>query len=63
MESERRPSSGTHHSISALTENWLARGRHETVDGLSLFVVEAGPERAPPILVLHGFPSWSVDYP
>ncbi|MCZ6507143.1 MAG: alpha/beta hydrolase [Acidobacteria bacterium] len=62
MESDGQSSSPTYHSISALTERWLARGRHETVDGLSLFVVEAGPERGPPILLLHGFPSWSVDY-
>lgn len=49
-------------TVSDLTESWLARGRHETVYGRSLFVVEAGRKGASAILVLHGFPSWSVDF-
>ncbi|MCB9583026.1 MAG: alpha/beta hydrolase [Polyangiaceae bacterium] len=50
---------------SSLTESvhaWRARGRFLTIAGRSLFVVDAGPRHAPPVLLLHGFPSSSHDF-
>lgn len=41
---------------------WRARGREIEVDGRGVFVVDCGPPDAPPILVLHGFPSSSSDF-
>jgi pimeloyl-ACP methyl ester carboxylesterase len=48
----------------AVTE-WEAAGRHITVDGRDVFVLDlpaTGEENGPPVLVLHGFPSASFDY-
>jgi pimeloyl-ACP methyl ester carboxylesterase len=42
---------------SAMAQHTLYRT--VTVDGLSIFYREAGPKRAPPLLLLHGFPSSS----
>jgi branched-chain amino acid transport system substrate-binding protein len=39
-----------------------ARHRYTTVDGLDLFYREAGLENAPTLLLLHGFPSSSMQY-
>lgn len=41
---------------------WRDRGRHLSIFGRSVFVVEAGPRDAPAILVLHGFPTCSLDF-
>ena len=45
-----------------LVAGWRARGREVRVLGRRLFCVDAGPRDAPPILVLHGFPSSSLDF-
>lgn len=34
----------------------------ETVDGVGIFYREAGPDKAPTIVLLHGFPSSSVEF-
>lgn len=41
---------------------WRARGRMVTVYGHPLFLVEAGAADAPPLLLLHGYPTSSHDY-
>ena len=41
---------------------WRDRGREIPVLGRRLFYVDAGPRDAEPILVLHGFPSSSLDF-
>lgn len=48
--------------ITTLHAQWAARGRHEMVSGRRLFVVESGPANAPALVLLHGFPSASVDF-
>ena len=45
-----------------LIEAWRARGRDVDVLGRRVFCVDAGPRDAEPILVLHGFPSSSLDF-
>lgn len=50
---------------SATVAGWEAAGRHCVLRGERIFVVDApsiGPERLPPLLVLHGFPTSSFDY-
>jgi pimeloyl-ACP methyl ester carboxylesterase len=49
---------------SGITEEWAALGRHVEVDGHRLFVIDhpAGDEVETPVLVLHGFPSCSLDW-
>lgn len=42
--------------------DWLNRGRFETVKGRRLFVMEAGDASLPPLLLLHGYPTCSFDY-
>ena len=45
--------------------SWAARGTHHELAGYRIFVLDApprGPERAEPLLVLHGFPSSSYDF-
>ncbi len=41
---------------------WRQRGRFVSIFGREVFVVEAGPPRAPALLVLHGFPTCSLDF-
>jgi pimeloyl-ACP methyl ester carboxylesterase len=47
------------------SSGWEAIGRHRQLCGERIFTVDApaiGPERHPPLLVLHGFPTSSFDY-
>ena len=49
----------------ATSESWEAIGARRRVCGEDIFTVDApsiGPERHPPLLVLHGFPTSSFDY-
>ena len=51
--------------MSAPVDAWRSRGRHHELLGDSVFVVEVpatGPVAAPPLLVLHGFPTSSFDF-
>jgi pimeloyl-ACP methyl ester carboxylesterase len=51
--------------VSALADAWRGRGRDVVVAGEQIFVVDlpaAGPIAAPPLLVLHGFPTSSFDF-
>ena len=41
---------------------WRDRGRRLEIFGLRVFTLAAGPEDAPPMLVLHGFPTHSYDF-
>lgn len=41
---------------------WRARGQFARMLGRTVFVVDAGPRDAPPILLLHGFPTSSFDF-
>lgn len=43
-------------------DGWRDRGRLLEVLGRTVFVVDAGPRDAPPLLVLHGFPTSSLDF-
>src|SRR4051794_3734225 len=48
-----------------IAEDWQARGTHHTVNGHQIFAVDAAPTgtpSAPPVLVLHGFPTSGVDW-
>jgi pimeloyl-ACP methyl ester carboxylesterase len=45
-----------------LTEAWRARGEIREVFGQQVFCVVAGPEGGEPLLLLHGFPSSSLDF-
>ncbi|MGH8493244.1 MAG: alpha/beta fold hydrolase [Moraxellaceae bacterium] len=47
---------------SALYQNWSKQGRSHRVLGHELFVVEAGARDQSPLVLLHGFPSASVDF-
>jgi len=47
------------------SSGWEAIGRHRLLCGERIFTLDApaiGPERHPPLLVLHGFPTSSFDY-
>jgi len=47
------------------SSGWEAIGSHRLLCGERIFTVDApaiGPERHPPLLVLHGFPTSSFDY-
>jgi pimeloyl-ACP methyl ester carboxylesterase len=49
----------------ATSEGWASIGTVQTLCGEEIFTVDApaiGPERHPPLLVLHGFPTSSFDY-
>jgi pimeloyl-ACP methyl ester carboxylesterase len=49
----------------ATSEGWEAVGTIRALHGERIFTVDApsiGPERHPPLLVLHGFPTSSFDY-
>jgi pimeloyl-ACP methyl ester carboxylesterase len=49
--------------LSQAAEDWRARGRLVRARGLEVFVVDApGPAAAPPLLLLHGFPTSSLDF-
>jgi pimeloyl-ACP methyl ester carboxylesterase len=51
--------------VNPLAAAWRERGRERTLSGHRIFTVDipaAGPERRPPLLVLHGFPSSSFDF-
>ena len=51
--------------MNALAEAWRSRGSSRPVLGHRIFVVDVpagGPETAPPLLVLHGFPTSSFDF-
>ena len=51
--------------MSAAVDAWRARGRDHQLSGQRIFVVEVpatGPVTAPPLLVLHGFPTSSFDF-
>ena len=41
---------------------WRARGAFVDVLGKKIFVVDEGPRDAPPLLLLHGFPTSSFDF-
>ncbi|MFT5467758.1 MAG: pimeloyl-ACP methyl ester carboxylesterase [Verrucomicrobiales bacterium] len=41
---------------------WQSKGRYLEILGRKIFVVTAGDERAPPLLILHGFPTFSFDF-
>jgi pimeloyl-ACP methyl ester carboxylesterase len=50
---------------SPLVAEWQGLGSHETVRGERVFVVDApslGSAVAPPLLVVHGFPTSSIDF-
>ena len=49
-------------TAASLIATWRDRGREIRVLGRRLFCVDAGPRDAEPILVLHGFPSSSLDF-
>lgn len=46
--------------FSDITMNWLSSGRHATVEGRQMFVVEKGS--GPVLLLLHGFPTSCYDW-
>ena len=51
--------------MSAPVDAWRSRGRHHRLLGHRIFVVEvpaSGPVSAPPLLVIHGFPTSSFDF-
>jgi len=51
--------------VSARVDAWRARGRDHVLLGHRIFVVEVpatGPVTAPPLVVLHGFPTSSFDF-
>ena len=51
--------------MSVPVDAWRSRGRHHEIDGQRIFVIEVpatGPVAAPPLLVLHGFPTSSFDF-
>jgi pimeloyl-ACP methyl ester carboxylesterase len=51
--------------VNPLAAAWRERGREHRLCGHDIFTVDipaTGPERRPPLLVLHGFPSSSFDF-
>lgn len=48
--------------MNARLDAWRDRGQHIDVFGRSVFVVEAGPADAPTLLLMHGFPTCSLDF-
>ena len=51
--------------MTTATDAWERRGRRLTLAGHEVFVVDVdpvGPERAEPLLVIHGFPTSSFDF-
>ncbi len=47
---------------SPIAEAWRQRGRHLSLKGLRVFYIDAGPPEADCLLVLHGFPTSSLDF-
>lgn len=45
-----------------LLGNWKERGRYLTIAEKEIFLLTAGDEKNPPLLILHGFPSFSYDF-
>jgi pimeloyl-ACP methyl ester carboxylesterase len=48
--------------LSAELSAWKSRGQFLDVDGRPIFVKRSGDERAPALLILHGFPTCSYDF-
>jgi pimeloyl-ACP methyl ester carboxylesterase len=51
--------------VNPLAAAWRERGRARTVCGHRIFTIDIparGPDRRPPLLVLHGFPTSSFDF-
>ncbi len=51
--------------MNSLVDAWRSRGRDRTLAGHRIFTVDvpaSGPATAPPLLVLHGFPTSSFDF-
>ncbi len=51
--------------MNTLASAWATRGTHRELAGHSIFTVDVparGPERHPPLLVVHGFPTSSFDF-
>jgi pimeloyl-ACP methyl ester carboxylesterase len=46
----------------AAAQEWRERGRLHDIGGHRIFVVEGGDPAAPPLLLLHGFPTSSLDW-
>jgi len=46
----------------SISEEWRERGGIQRIFGRDVFVVTAGQEAAEPLLILHGFPSSSLDF-
>lgn len=49
-------------SLSPELESWRRRGRHDDVFGRRVFSVQAGPASAEALLILHGYPTSSLDF-
>jgi pimeloyl-ACP methyl ester carboxylesterase len=52
-------------SAATIVEEWAARGHRVHAAGDDVFVVDIAPDRpggSPPLLVLHGFPTSSIDW-
>jgi pimeloyl-ACP methyl ester carboxylesterase len=45
-----------------IAESWRSKGERRSIFGRELFFVTEGPADAPPLLILHGFPSSSLDF-
>lgn len=41
---------------------WKQQGQYLSIFGRTVFVVTAGDPKAPPLCILHGFPTFSYDY-
>ncbi len=51
--------------MSALVDRWRSRGQFRVLDGQRIFTLDlpaTGRQTAPPLLVLHGFPTSSFDF-
>lgn len=49
-------------ALSPALAGWRDRGRFLDVLGRTVFVIDEGPRDAPPLLILHGFPTSSLDF-
>lgn len=48
--------------MSALLNSWRERGEHAELLGHQVFFVDQGPRDAPVLLLMHGFPTCSLDF-